>query len=373
MVLVRINDSFRGFITVHGRRYCFEINYDESFTKSSLKVDWKLNKLLGSSLKNFLQNEFYDVQQFYIQFKDFVNSQIRIEVELEPWLKNPLNTCTLIKALQQDIKTAGEYIKFINMDARTVDIETIDAQFRSHKAVLKLNQGYPKQPVEILYLDLPKVKSVFNDNICDFSSICTVSEFSRKFVSLVQTFQEFWNVLSVVDSHCWVLDPPNPTYQDVFRRIKLSDTLSVGLTLNPLKPRQIPGLKLFGCQSDVNNCREILQKNLEKDTSWDCNKDLIYNISNMLDMNIPNKLFAEPDALKLDEEQECAICFMKRLNDELPNEVCDAPTCKTLFHSVCLFTYLSAFPKNREYFSKIKGECPNCDSVISCSVPKFMK
>lgn len=372
MVLIRSENTFKGLLQIKGRNFCFEVECNEKseIIIESLQLDWRLHKWLGSSLINFLKNKFDSVQDFYTKFYEFVNKNLSCELELDYWALNPLDAYSFIKTLQEELRSIGEIVKSFNIEDKLISLEIIDDQFRSHKAVLKLPQNYPRESVIIVSHNLPIVNECGQENTSDWIAVHSVLEFSKKFEEVVNVFQDFWNLISLVDANCWVLDPPSPTFKDVFRRIKLSNTLSVAFTVNPYQPRQLPIIKLFGRQTDVDNFQEVLQKNLSKDM-WDCNQDLIYNISNVLDVTIPNKMFSEDiDMFGVAEEEECAICYEWRLNNEIPNEICEKITCKSLFHTTCLFTYLSSISKNQLYFGKIQGQCPNCEDIISCSVPK---
>ncbi|KAK6637256.1 hypothetical protein RUM44_007670 [Polyplax serrata] len=369
MVLVQVGTSFRGLVTVGNRKYSFELAKGKEITNSTIKLSWRLKKLLNHRLDCFLENEFKNPYDFHDKFTEFVRETLKNDKRnSEDWLKNPLGFCTLITSLQEDLKTSGKYIKDVNIDKMILTVEMVDAQFRTHTAVLKLSEGYPKEPVKVEQINLPSAKTLFNEDKFDFEKAHTVDDFCKQFEKAIVAFQDFWNIISPIDIHCCTLDPPHPTYCDTYRRIKLSNTLSLGLTLDPLRPKQMPKMKLFGCKEDIDKQRDILQKNLEKEL-WDCQEDLIHNLNKILELLIPNKIYGDHiDRLGITHRSECAICFKERLNDELPNEMCNEPGCKSIYHTLCLFTYLSSVPKNREYFGMMQGECPNCNAAISCPV-----
>jgi hypothetical protein len=65
------------------------------------------------------------------------------------------------------------------------------------------------------------------------------------------------------------------------------------------------------------------------------------------------------------DDRECGICYTFKLNDELPDKVCEEPRCGRGFHPSCLAEWLHALPETRHSFGTLFGECPYCGTAIS--------
>jgi len=63
---------------------------------------------------------------------------------------------------------------------------------------------------------------------------------------------------------------------------------------------------------------------------------------------------------------ECGICYSFRLENNVPDKVCDNPKCAKPFHRQCLSEWLRAIPSSRTSFDTIFGECPYCTNQITC-------
>lgn len=57
-------------------------------------------------------------------------------------------------------------------------------------------------------------------------------------------------------SYCWVTDPINPKPHHLYRRIYLSSSLSILLTLNPLEPLDYPKIKFLGANKEVEKYKD---------------------------------------------------------------------------------------------------------------------
>lgn len=179
----------------------------------------------------------------------------------------------------------------------------------------------------------------------------------------------------------------------------MSDRLSIVVTLNPINANLMPDIRFLGCQTQVEEYRELLATNIKVNTHswnystqlfcftncnlfllqelmWDTELDILYNLSNLLDFTFPTKPEEEEEEYTnsdLVQPGECAICLMIKLDDEIPTHICDNQLCMSQYHAVCLFRYLKSVPTNIETFGRIQGECPNCDHVISCPIVMLHK
>ncbi|TWW78489.1 E3 ubiquitin-protein ligase FANCL [Takifugu flavidus] len=62
---------------------------------------------------------------------------------------------------------------------------------------------------------------------------------------------------------------------------------------------------------------------------------------------------------------ECGICYSYRLEDSIPDQVCNDPRCGQPFHQACLYEWLRGLPSSRQSFSVIFGDCPYCSKPIT--------
>lgn len=366
--------SYEGFIKVNGKRYFIQAylpNYP-LLSDMNLKIDWKLKLLIGDALNLLLRCKTSpDIHSLIASVQKLVQEKLGEHRELEPWLQNPLKTHGFFKRLEEEINQVEEYIMSVDVETGLIEIESRDFSFRVHKATLKISYNYQKEPIKVVSHDLPIQENGMMRSCDDLKNVTSVAGFCKKFNHYINVFQDFWNEIAAVDANCWVLDPENPSYKDITRRIKISDSLSVVLTFNPHIPRQRPDIQFLGCQSSVDEIKEILQRNLEEEI-WDEDFDLLYNLNNILEVTLPGKPEKnENETVDLINPGECAICFMVRLDNEIPTLICDNTNCMSEYHAQCLFKYFRSIPTNKNYFGRMQGDCPNCEQVMYCPVPEF--
>lgn len=160
-----------------------------------------------------------------------------------------------------------------------------------------------------------------------------------------------------VTRNCWVIDPLKPNKSHLYRRIHLSQSLSVTITIDPLNP--LPVIKFSGCDNEVKRQTDDVSNNIHvcfiymHDVYNYLNTNLISNLIyvNMLilqkwdhDCSILENLKMLLNMYEFPEQQEsmeekkaiinneCGICF----SDELPDKICNNKKCMRYFHSVCL-------------------------------------
>jgi hypothetical protein len=85
---------------------------------------------------------------------------------------------------------------------------------------------------------------------------------------------------------------------------------------------------------------------------WSSGDGFIENLKLLLGLS---DLPAAPDATEhsqdLIHQGECAICFMARLEGELPSRACDNEKCGMAYHVACLFqVHFIVFPNRHGMF-----------------------
>jgi E3 ubiquitin-protein ligase FANCL len=183
-------------------------------------------------------------------------------------------------------------------------------------------------------------------------------------------FQDAWDVLDDMDSHCLILEPEtiNPTIMS--RRIALArpKNSSVALDINPANPRTRPEMRFFGPESVV---RPLKQAAIMSSINWNSSMTVRENLEQILDIEFmlprsedPRKTQAE-DTLMTD----CGICYSSRsVTGSLIDCNCDNTLCARPFHRACLVEWLTSVPSSHHSFNTVFGECPYCSAQISASL-----
>lgn len=104
--------------------------------------------------------------------------------------------------------------------------------------------------------------------------------------------------------------------------------------------------------------REHLNANIQ---SWNPQLSVFANLENLLGQKFPSPSTTK----KEDFSMECGICYAYRLNDLIPDKVCDDSRCGQSFHSLCLYEWLRDLPSTRQSFNMVFGECPYCSKPIT--------
>ncbi|KAL0267682.1 UNVERIFIED_CONTAM: hypothetical protein PYX00_009877 [Menopon gallinae] len=372
MVLLYVHDHYEGYIKAKGRRYFIKalIKNENEWTPSDLIIDWRLLTFFSDELNNFINENHKGIgfSDFFKKLEEFLKSSLGECGESHLWIDNPLKAHEHYKYLEHELKGVNEHIKDFNSDNGTITIQSTDPARRVHTALLKITDNYPVEPLKIISHNLPLEGGNFLQTNTDLQSSTTISNFCKSFVNCIKTFQDFWNQISILDTNCWILDPENPTFGDITRKIKISNRISVMLTFNPYACWQIPDIKFIGCQSTVDEFREVLQKNLMNEV-WDPQCGVLHNLMNVLEVEFPPKPDIVENELNLIQSGECAICFMVRVAKETPSVICDNDNCLSNYHASCLSKYLLSIPRSNVCFGRVQGKCPNCEEPIFCPVP----
>jgi E3 ubiquitin-protein ligase FANCL len=155
------------------------------------------------------------------------------------------------------------------------------------------------------------------------------------------------------------------------RRIALGNHCSLQITIDPLRPKAVPETRFLGSDTVIVPLREKFNKNLHQ---WSNSAGLRANLENVLGVTFPSPKTSK----KEDFSMECAvsslifhlrlpnkICYAYRLENAIPDRVCDNLKCGKAFHRLCLFEWLRAIPSSRQSFDTIFGTCPYCSNPIT--------
>lgn len=248
---------------------------------------------------------------------------------------------------------------YLSPDLSKIKLSTIDERNREHFLEIDVNYTNKNQMFNIVSYDLPHDKNNFKAS----ASLRTIYDY---FISIIERLQSYFNLMDLIDSCCYILDPPSPHRRDNHRRIWIGDDVSMILTIDPCNIAQIPEIKFLGPGSITESYRMTMNENLEK---WDPQNDIVFEILQLIGLEkFPEKRVEKQGTEVLMTTGDCSICFSQRLNNKLPEVSCKSEVCATVYHAECLYEWLMSL-NTRRFFSEIIGNCPNCEKPISCPIP----
>ncbi|KYM75574.1 E3 ubiquitin-protein ligase FANCL [Atta colombica] len=190
---------------------------------------------------------------------------------------------------------------------------------------------------------------------------------TTKFKWQVEILERAWEQLKEIDENCWVIDPPKPNKSHMHRRIHLSQSISITITIDPVAPTVVPTIQFSGSDNEVKRQMEDVSNNIH---NWNPDYNILDNLRMLLNMyTFPEQQDNLDDSQGVISNRECGICFSETSEtDELPNKICNNYKCMKYFHSVCLSKWLQTNATNQVVFSHIYGNCPHCKEDISCPI-----
>ncbi|XP_033222021.1 E3 ubiquitin-protein ligase FANCL [Belonocnema kinseyi] len=213
---------------------------------------------------------------------------------------------------------------------------------------------------KIVYSEVPRISG--NHSRLLLTYICYL------LTTQMDEFDLIWTQLKEIDMHCWVIDPSKPKPYHLYRRIYLTQSLSVLITVDPHFSIGIPNIQFVGSESIVSQYRKKLSDIAQK---WNPDRTLLQNLSVLLDINqfpqepVLRDVEAEEGLLA---DEECCICFLKESDDgQFPNILCNNGKCNKHYHLSCLQKWLET-NGNQPVFDQIHGKCPHCNENISCKL-----
>ncbi|XP_017781740.1 PREDICTED: E3 ubiquitin-protein ligase FANCL isoform X2 [Nicrophorus vespilloides] len=261
-----------------------------------------------------------------------------------------------------------EYVEFkkfyfnigskLSHDMRCIEILHVDESRRQHKLQIEVKSDC-KAAFNAKIYDLPE---------CELQDDNSLLSLYGKFCEVVALYQPFFDLLDEIDDTCWILDPETPKRKDAYRRIAITGNLSVVIQFNAKNFVELPILKFLGPKHE---CEEYSKKLTANFSKWEPEDQILQEILKLLELEaFPKKpVKASLEELVLVNSGECCICFTMRLDDKLPEIVCPNPCCSQLFHEQCLYQWLFCL-NSRKFYFEIIGDCPNCEKLIRCPLPK---
>jgi E3 ubiquitin-protein ligase FANCL len=84
-------------------------------------------------------------------------------------------------------------------------------------------------------------------------------EAHKYFISQVEKFSDFWNLLDEIDKKTRVTDPVKPNRSHTYRRVMIQDRVIIHLEINPRQPRGFPEVTFTGPEKVVDSFESLLE------------------------------------------------------------------------------------------------------------------
>lgn len=343
--------EYDGYIQVLDQEYRMNIKLPKNgrLRDAKLTCDWKLEQILKKYEKIVTQRlaQCGNLPAFLEELRSIAERQLSSQDQCKSTAFSS-NCAQLISELEN---IGWEKVVSVDADFQSFQIKYTDAKQRQHIMKIKLHPQNSRHAPTIA-VDLPAEFDVV------WTPSSTLLDVFNQFVHNVDLYQELWNNLDELDQKTWILEPDNPTFAATNRRIALSASASVQVTVDPKHPHSLPEIKFLGSDKATNPLRENMTTNL---ALWNENDSLLKNVSTVLDVTFPSP----SDSRKEDFSADCGICYSYRLGMEIPEEVCNDSRCGQPFHQTCLIEWLRGLPACRQSFNTIFGECPYCGTPIT--------
>ncbi|XP_016892727.1 E3 ubiquitin-protein ligase FANCL isoform X2 [Cynoglossus semilaevis] len=340
---------YDGFVTVQERDFRLRILLppDRQLKKAKLHCSWHLRHLLRGSehiVKQRLQQS-TNLESFLLELKTILEVVLKGRSECSS-IPPPQYYSQLIS----EMETLGwNKLLFIDTHFKTLRLTAQDSAGRQHALTVKLKSKHPAEAPECS-ADLPLPLAL------TWTQQSTLEHLYSQFLLVLESLTEFWEILDEIDLNTWVLEPEKPSRSDTMRRIAIGSNASIRVEVDPRHPKMLPECCLLGAEHIVTPLRNKLNSNMHL---WNPDSSVLFNLRDVLEIEFPSPATHE----KSDFSVECGICYSYRLEDAIPDQVCNDPRCGQPFHQACLYEWLRALPSSRQSFNVVFGECPYCSKL----------
>ncbi|XP_068731305.1 E3 ubiquitin-protein ligase FANCL-like isoform X2 [Montipora capricornis] len=316
-----------------------------------IECGWKLCQILqgyeGVIKQRLSQSA--DLPSFLLELKSI------LEKLLEYQKSEKVNTQPKVYThLVAELEAIGwERLAYVDPSFQVLKLSARDNKEREHFITLHISAQHP-YAAPTCTTDLPGKQFTFSWT----PQSRPLQQLYHQFQEILCKFEDFWDMLDEIDHKTWILEPDQPRRSCTSRRIALGNNASIQIDLNPANPRLLPECRFLGADSVVVPLREHLNANIQ---SWNPQLSVFANLENLLGQKFPSPSTTK----KEDFSMECGICYAYRLNDLIPDKVCDDSRCGQSFHSLCLYEWLRDLPSTRQSFNMVFGECPYCSKPIT--------
>ena len=353
--------SYCGFLRVKDAEFRVRLTAD----CSRFDADRKLRLLLKSSTKAVKSrlDTARTPHEFLLELREIIERELDLQVTFRQTLASTLPPVHYYEKLLSDISNIGwNCVEWMDDGMRELELCIHDSQERKHVIKLQFAPNYPTtEPVCLTSLpDEFELRWDRRDQ-----GLQTVID---QFTEAVEGCQDFFRVMEDFDSHCWVLEPEKPSWQDTYRRLALESNASIRLEIDPRAPiRGFPECRFLGAETATGKVRQRLNERIH---GWCMTGEVLprENLENILQLTFPKPDEEDSKAEEEGHSLECGICYAYRFNDSVPDVACDRKECSKPYHRGCLIDWLRALPDTRESFGTITGNCVYCEHSISVSV-----
>lgn len=356
--------AFAGFIQIIGREYRVRITND----CSSFEADDELLSILRpatSTLSNRLQAA-ESAHDFLLEVRDIVERLCEPDEQ-----KNGTNAnansrtlppaCYYERLLSQIAIIGWQSVSALDERLQTIDLTIADAAEREHSIHIKLGSEYPST-APICSTSLPEEFHL------DWTKERTLASIKVQFQNAVNIFQDFFRVMEDFDKNACVLEPERPTWREASRRLALGKHTSLRVRIDARAPvKTYAECHFLGSEQAISPLRKTLNENMHL---WDTSGNVLprQNLETILKMTFPRRQEMTDTETGGDIAGECGICYAYRLQDSVPDIVCDLEECGKPYHRVCLVEWLRALPDTKESFGTLSGNCVYCEEAIAVAV-----
>lgn len=340
--------QYDGYISVQNEDFHIYVDYPADITKARFLCDWKLKCLLIDCLDILQQrlNQCGSLTEFLQEMERIIEKAMETKQTMMSQ-KEPVSCGKIIS----EIDNLG-WDKLVTIDAQFTWLEFVytDSRGRCHYLKVKLHPKHPEEKPECV----TKLPVPFNPH---WTIKTTLQSLYEQFSHSVESFQSFWNNMETLDKHTWVLEPDSPNFSAVYRRIAVSSSASLQITVDPKQPNLLPDCRFLGADHSIKLLKQTMNSNMY---NWNPEVTLLDNLQTLLDIQFPSPSTSKKEEFSMD----CGICYSYKLDTELPSEVCNDSRCQQAFHHSCLFEWLRS-SGCRQSFNTIFGECPYCSKPIT--------
>ena len=192
------------------------------------------------------------------------------------------------------------------------------------------------------------------------SKICDVY---KEYVEKTNQFKPIRQALLDLGTHTRVLEPTSSLW-DPKIIVAFAPGVCIEISLDPSNPEAVPKILIQGPDRKIQPLLSALASNIHK---YDSEYSLAVNLERILEVELPSSCSLDQTSLDNDRDSvECGICYVYKLGDSVPTEVCDNEKCGQPFHAECLYEHLSTSHGATKSHNTIFGKCPFCETDIIC-------
>lgn len=360
--------AFAGFVKFGTREYRIRVAADCSY----FDTDDELAAILHSKAALLSQRlrASNAPQDFLIDVRDIVEQSLNQDPEHDDVTPDQASHVALPPAVYYDkllrqISAIGwSHVSAIDQRMHSIDLSVTDDHLRTHTLHVTLSSDFPATPPKCVASLPEEFRPPWEKTQQTLASIL------QYFKEALAKFQDLFRAMDDFDQQTFILEPERPTRRDAYRRIALGKHTSIRIKLEPASPlTTYPECRFLGSEAAIAPLRQKLNENMHR---WDNSGDVLprENLQRILNVELPPPVSnATVDPLADDgADTECGICYTYRLDDSVPDVVCDKPECGKGYHRECLVDWLRALPDTRESFGTLSGHCVYCEEPISVSV-----